>query len=174
MLTHIKKWSYNRKLQEKRSTISASPFGPVNPGKMIGVLYELEKLDDHTVVKLLKQKFEREGRVLKTLSYIDQKIDVESLAQRSFSRKELKWDGMPDSHFVEDFISWEFDLLICPLKRMRPCYEYIIHLSPARLKIGLNTEKAEDLYHVIIDIPGVHELSDIFDEIFRQLNLISR
>ena len=173
MLTHIKKWSYSKKLKEKRSHIKSPLVQPVNPGKKIGILFELEKLDDHSVVKTLKQQFAKEGRIVKTLSYIDQKIDVESLAQRTFSKKELKWDGVPKSHYVEEFMEWEFDLLICPIKVMRPCFQYIIKISPAKLKIGLNTDHAEDLYDLIIDFSDDKDLSDILAEILYQLKVVS-
>lgn len=173
MLTHIKKWSYNKKLQEKRSHSKSPQVQSVNQGKMIGILFEIEKLDDHSVIKSLKQKFFSEGRIVKTLSYIDQKIDVQAFAQRTFSKKELRWNGIPKSHYVDEFVEWEFDLLICPIRIMRPCFEYIINLSPAKLKVGLHTDLSEELFDLIIDLPESKELSDILAEILHQLKLVS-
>ena len=173
MLTHIKRWSYNKKLQERINSIRTQDDGLFNMGKRIGILYEIESLDDHTTIHELKQQLKADGRIVKTLSYIDQKIDVASLAQKTFSKKEIKWNGIPDSAYVEEFLNWEKDLLICPLKNMRDCYSYIIQLSSARLKVGLNCDGAEDLYDLIIDMPYVRSLDEILKEILIQLKTVS-
>lgn len=173
MLSHIKKWSYNKKLQQKQSEIRPAQIGTVNVGRQIGILYELEQLDDQAIIKTLKLEMGHDGRIVKSLSYIDQKIDIQNLAQRTFSKKELKWNGVPDSHYVDEFINWEFDILICPIKHMRVCYEYIIKLAPAKLRVGINCENAEKLYDLIIDVPADMALAEILDQILNHLKIVS-
>ena len=173
MLNYIKKWSYNKKLNEKKVQVQRDADTLVNMGKKISILYELDKLDDYNIVHRFKEKLSKEGRVVKTLSYIDQKIDVATFSQKAFSKKEITWDGIPDSPYVEDFINWESDILICPIQEMRPGYEYIIRISPARFKIGLSCPQAEELFDLIIDIPTITKLDQILEEILNQLKIIS-
>jgi hypothetical protein len=142
-------------------------------GRKIGILYELESLDDHTIIHEVKQKLKGEGRIVKTLSYIDQKLEVANLSQKTFSRKEILWDGTPQSTYVDEFLNWDADILICPIKNMRACYSYIIQLSSARMKVGLNCLEAEQLYDLIIDMPYIRNLDEILHEILNQLKTVS-
>jgi len=173
MLTHIKKWSYKKKLQERKPNVRQEDNGHYNMGRKIGILYELESLDDHTIIHEVKQKLKGEGRIVKTLSYIDQKLEVANLSQKTFSRKEILWDGTPQSTYVDEFLNWDADILICPIKNMRACYSYIIQLSSARMKVGLNCLEAEQLYDLIIDMPYIRNLDEILHEILNQLKTVS-
>ena len=173
MLLSIKRWSYNRRLKERQTRIKESKKEPLNYGKKICILYEITDLDDHSVVKSIKQDLSSHGILVKTLSYIDQKIEINSLAQKTFSKKEIQWNGISSSPYVDEFLDWDPDLLICPLKTMRDCYKYIITLSSAKLKIGLNTTDAENLYDIIIDSNPDLQFSDTLDEILKHLKIIS-
>ena len=173
MLTYIKQWSYNKKLKERKSTIRLDQKAPVNHGSKISILYELEKLENHTIVHKFKERLVNQGRRVKTLSYIDQKIDVGTFSQKAFSKKEVNWDGVPQSPYVEEFIEWDADILMCPILEMRSGYNYIINSSPARFKIGLNCEEAEELFDLIIDIPPSTNLNQRLDAILNQLKILS-
>ncbi len=173
MITLIKKWSYNKKLLDRKSKIRLDNGVQINMGRKIAILYEIEDLHDHTIIHEFKQRMKADGRIVKTLSYIDQKIDVGAFSQKTFSKKEIQWDGTPTSPYIEEFLDWDADLLICPIKNIRDCFTYIIELSSARLKIGLNSEEAENLYDLIIDIPYVRTLDEILNEILKQLKTVS-
>ena len=173
MIQSIKNWSYKRKLQEQREVVPVHSSDSYNPGKKISILYEIDNLDDHSVVKDFKMDCASMGKIVKTLSYFDHKVEVNSLAQKTFTRKDINWDNTPSSPYVEEFIKWESDLLICPVRELKPCFDYIVRLTPARLKVGIGVEGAEDLFDLIVDCKMDQPLNLILNDILTHLKLIS-
>ena len=173
MLDYIKKWSYNRKLQEKKTHQQKVREQRHNPGNKLGILYTSESRDDIQIIRQLKQDFKSRGMIVKSLAYIDDKVDTTNLTQKAFSKNNITWDGIPQSPFVDEFINWEFDLLVCPLPHMKQCLEYIIDLTTANLKVGCNSEGAEEHYDIIIDGCRDKQLNDILAEIFQHLKILS-
>lgn len=173
MLRHIKKWSFDKKLQERRAVRKNGNASSGQDSYKVGILYESTSPEDMQIIQELKLDLKSKGMIVKTLAYIDDKIETSHLVQKAFSKKEVKWDGIPEGPLIDDFLSWEYDYLICPVADMKSSLAYLISLTDAHLKIGCITKNAEDLYDIIIDGCQDKQLSNILAEIFQHLKIIS-
>ncbi len=174
VLSSIKKWSYNKELLEKKDAIGVSSSQTsINTGSKVGIIYAFREGSAEKTIASVKDTLRTQNRIVSSLAFVDKKEDTDGYTFKAYSRTHLKWNGIPQGPPIDEFLSRNYDLLICPERNISEHMRYVLDLTTSRLKIGLNVPCADDLYDIIIDTSPEKDLKFIFTDIFKQLEIIS-
>ncbi len=174
VLSSIKKWSYNKELLEKKDAIGVSSSQTtINTGSKVGIIYAFREGSAEASIASVKDKLRTQNRIVSSLAYIDKKEETDGFTFKAYSRLHLKWNGIPEGPPIDEFLSRNYDLLICPERNIPEHMRFVLNLATSRLKIGINVPESDDLYDIIIDTSPEKDLKYIFMDIFKQLEIIS-
>lgn len=169
----MKDWSYKRKLQYQLKSQSSPKNYTGNTGNQIGVVFDYIDEKDLDVLSKYKEGFRSEGKFVKILAYINEDIDVTNYDFKAFSKKELSWEGIPNSEHVQEFLNRKYDVLFFPIREYTRPLEFISMVSEAKLKIGTYHESMHEYYDILLDAKPETRINDIFDQFLKHLNILS-
>lgn len=168
----IKKWSFNRKLNQRRLRNRDTVFDTVSKSYKIGIFYTSHNLEDDKAIHALKEKLSGFNYYVRTLAYVDRGGQGLSGYVRSYNRSKVSWDEIPLESYVDEFISTRFDLLICPIVQLEAHHRYIISLTNAEIKAGIDSGRKNDLFDLMIDVNSEIDTVQAIDLLYRQIQLI--
>ncbi len=116
----------------------------------IGILFNATELNDRRTVLRYKEKLKNEGKQVKLLGYFNSEQSDPNFTFRHFNRKQIDWALRPSSPQIDEFMGFQFDLLLNLESRTRLHSEYIAALSKAHLKVGPVSRNTE-CYDLMID-----------------------
>lgn len=157
--------------QKRRQVVS------FEAARKIGVLYDATLEGDYESVKNYVKTIRAEHKEVIALGYVDGKdLSRNQFAQLGldfFTRKDLKWNMIPHSLEVKNFINEPFDILInfddgnCfPLS-------YISAMSKAHFRIGRYSKKNLHHFDFLIEAGNSTSLNNFIKEADKYLRIIT-
>ena len=114
MIEKIKRWFFDKELNVQLKNNGAVRNG-VNAAASIGILFDgTLEADRKTVHKFKKQLNPSGAKQIKSLAFIQNKLPLDNIDYNAYNEKDVKWYGVPFGEKVEEFIQYNFDILIIP------------------------------------------------------------
>ncbi|MBC6400872.1 MAG: hypothetical protein GDA42_06625 [Ekhidna sp.] len=112
--------------------------------RTIGILYNMDEFDEEVLSKLIII-FQGDGKTIAKLGYTD-RLDVPEKSKNFiFTKKDISNIGVIKNDHISFFIRQTFDFLISLDSSQNINYKYILAISKASCKVGLETESYKDL-----------------------------
>ena len=159
-------------LQQKQTQVVS-----FNDAKKIGMLYDATEESDYEIVKQYVKLLRGDHQEVLALGYVDRKElsrnQFSQLGLDFFTKKNLKWDMIPDSLEVKNFIKEPFDILINLNEGNCFPLNYITAMSKARFRIGRYNKNHIHNFDMMIDAGNSTSLSNFIKEADRYLRIIT-
>lgn len=144
--------------------------------KKIGMLYDATNEQDYELVKQYIKSIRADHKEVFALGYVDKKqLPVSQFAQLGldfFTKKDLKWNMIPDSLEIKNFINEPFDILINLNEGNCFPLNYITAMSKAKFRIGRYHKKNLINFDMLIEAGNSTSLSNYIKEVDRYLRII--
>ena len=160
-----------RQPQKRRQVVS------FREARKIGMLYDATEESDFETVKQYVKTIRADHKEAFALGYVDRKeLSRNQFAQLGldfFTKKDLKWNMIPQSLEVRNFINEPFDILIN--LNSGSCFplNYITALSKARFRIGRYNKNLVNNFDMMIDAGNSTSLGNFIKETDRYLRIIT-
>ena len=164
---------YMRKLRQPQKRRQVVSF---EQARKIGMLYDATSDSDTETVKQYVKTIRGEHKEVIALGYVDGKdLSRNQFAQLGldfFTRKNLRWNMIPDCLEVKNFINEPFDILIN--LNEGDCFplNYITSMSKARFRIGRYNKNLIHNFDMMIDAGNSTSLANFIKEADRYLRII--
>ncbi len=142
----------------------------------IGILYDASEEENyHVVYNFVRTLIEQQKKV-KALGYVNETIIPHYCHPRLsfdyFTLKDLNWYKKPIGHFVKDFVSNEFDMVINLDVNNLNQLTYITGISAARFKVGRFNDGNKDSFDLMIDLKDPTNIEILLKEINHYLTIL--
>lgn len=132
--------------------------------RSIAILADITSAEDFEIIKSLVNDFKTQGKKVFCIGFYNQKYDCNYSYPKSefdiYTAKQLKGNGMPDSPYLETFLSEKRDLLIDLNLKNHFFLRYLAALSNASFKCGLHSPSNEIIHDLLISIPEDSTIKD--------------
>ncbi len=173
MFEEIKEWFFYKKFSPPQKNKSSN-LSNINQERSICILFDgTDELDRKSLHKFKKLLNTSGGKNIKSLAFIDNALPLDNVDYAAYNHKNIKWFGAPFGEKVDEFVNYNFDLLIVLCKKMLPHFEYIIAHSTAIFVVGPNLNKSEKYFNLIIDHNGEENLDQLSQLILKGIDKIS-
>ncbi len=146
----------DRRRQRKTHTLQTA--------RTVGLLFDATSEKTRQEVKQYVQELEKNGKPVRMLGYFKTKEMPGQHPFDFFFQKETTWTGQPKSDKAIAFSQEKFDLLLCFDPKAERPLEWISTLSPAAMKIGLVTDRSDEL-DIQLEIPADKGLRYFADQL---------
>ena len=142
----------------------------------IGILFKLTDEHSYSDIRTFVKKLREDGKAIKCMAYIDAKSTplfwIPKASYDYFTKKALNSFNIPKTSAINNFVDYEFDILLN--LTIEECFplDYIVGTSKAKFKVG-NNEENSLLYDFMINTKPNIELKEYFDQIYHYLNLLN-
>ena len=144
--------------------------------KKIGMLYDATNEQDYEMVKQYIKGIRSDHKEVFALGYVDKKqLPVSQFAQLGldfFTKKDLKWNMIPDSLEIRNFINEQFDILINLNEGNCFPLNYITAMSKAKFRIGRYHKKNLNNFDFLIEAGNSTSLTNYIKEVDKYLRII--
>ena len=144
--------------------------------KKIGMLYDATDDGDYETVKQYVKVVRGDHKEVTALGYVDKKeLSRNQFAQLGldfFTRKNLRWNMIPDSLEVKNFINEPFDILINLNEGNCFPLNYITAMSKARFRIGRYNKNHIYNFDMMIEAGNSTSLSQFIKEADKYIRVI--
>jgi hypothetical protein len=145
--------------------------------KSIGVVYNASTENDYNRAAGLIRHLQAQGKMVKSIGIAPFKIRPHYLPTKLsydfITANELNWYKKPYGTFVEDFIKYEFDILIDLNLMGNDSLRYVTSLSKAKFKIGLYNEEHKAIYDFMLEGIGPTKVSLFIKELLHYLEIFN-
>ncbi len=145
---HLFDRDFKKQLQTHRSKRRSMPL---ENARYVGILFDGTELDARKPVLAFAKRLKKEGKRVKLLAFMDNKVDNSNFPFESFNRKDLSWYYTPKSESALRFMEEPFDILINLNLSPSPWMNYIAALSAARFRVG-TAEAAPEACDLMLDM----------------------
>ncbi len=165
MFDNIRKSFFNKALKAEQTTQKRTrKVVSLSGANTISVLFDGTNERYRKEVLDLILSFEKQGKKLKSLGFINTKKPPENLGFEHFSLKETKWTGQPNSEKATAFSKEKTDLLLCFNPDKLDALTWIALASQAGMKVGLATDSIHD-FDIQLDIPNDKPIRFFMDQL---------
>lgn len=173
MVNSIKNWLLHQKFESKARPNEPTSTG-INTLQSIGILFDGTDEEERKVVHKFKKNINPDQkRDIKSLAFINNKLPLDNIDYSAYNLKDVKWFGLPFGEKIDEFIQYNFDLLIVISKQMLPHTEYIVAHSKSKFIIGTGLELAEKYFDIIVDVENSDSTNVILNKITTAINKIA-
>lgn len=170
LVQKLKNWLFERKLKQATLTNKTKHQSVhFDKAKTIGLLFDGTELPEREKVLAYAARLKKEGKRVKLLAFMDNKVDNSGFTFKSFNRDELDFSNCPKSDEVKTFINEPLDLLINLSLRPTSPFKLILASSKARFRVGLYDPTA-NFYELMIDLPAKNDINKFISQVEVYLN----
>jgi hypothetical protein len=142
----------------------------------LGILYDASEEKNYTVVYHFVRTLMEQQKKVKALGFVNSTLIPHYCHPRLsfdyFTLKDLNWYKKPVGHFVKDFISNEFDMIINLDVNHLSQLTYITGVSIARFKVGRYNDGNKDCFDLMIDLKEPTSIEILLKEINHYLTIL--
>lgn len=157
----------------KKNTTLRSAL-PYDQAKSFGLLYMVEDLKKHELVKRLVHQLEQEGKKVRVLTYLGKKKENFEFKFDFFTDKEVGFFGSLQADNIQEFIKQPFDYLINLDLAPNVLIKKIVALSKAHCRVGRHLPENEEFFELMIHAGPSDGLTAYTDNTLRYIKLISK
>ncbi|HOW24959.1 MAG TPA: hypothetical protein PK711_04750 [Bacteroidales bacterium] len=142
----------------------------------IGILYDASEEKNYILVYTFVRTLMEQQKKVKALGFVNSNIIPHYCHPRLsfdyFTLKDLNWYKKPVGHFVKDFISNEFDMIINLDVNNLNQLTYITGVSIAHFKVGRYLDRNKDCFDLMIDLKEPSSIEILLKEINHYLTIL--
>ena len=173
MFENLKSWMLHKEFAK-----DARPYGRHSSGtnalQSVCILFDGTDEDERKIVHKFKKKLSPDSkRTVKSLAFINNSLPLDNIDYAAYYLKQIKWFGLPFGEKVEEFLQYNYDILIVLCKKMLPHYEFIIAHSKAQFAIGPSIEKASKYFDITVQMEGNDTTDQLILKIIEAIDKIS-
>ena len=151
----IQHFFYKQALKRKKKTANGN-LSTMNfsKAKSIAVIFYAGKEQDSDYRRPVLHYIEslrKTGKGVSPIAFFDESKLTENLGFDAFSKKELNWAQLPKGTVVEQFLSNDYDMLLCLYLDRHPGLEFLAETCAAHMKLGFykgeNAFQADAMVH---------------------------
>jgi hypothetical protein len=169
----IGNYLFQKELKRTGRTAEIIPFTKV---KTIGILYNATSDQDYEIIKNYVRDLRSKAKEVLALGYVDSKKLPENrmmkLGLDFFTRKALNWKMKPGSTIVNNFISKDFDILICLNPENDLPLKYLSVFTKAKFKIGRYDRQNTRILDFMLSVEETTGLPGLIEQVNHYLNII--
>jgi hypothetical protein len=145
--------------------------------KYIGILYTVGDEKQYQTICEFVKTLQDERKEIKAIGFVNNKniphYCYPKLAYDYFTSKNLNWYLKPSTHFINDFIKKDFDMLID--LSIDSCFpiQYIGGLSKAKFKVGRYGINPLNFYDLMLEVDEKIKLGDYIKYITHYLTILN-
>lgn len=147
----------------------------LDEAKSFGVVYDASTENDFGRAASLIRHLQAQGKYVKSMGMAPYKVKPHylpiKLSYHYITLSELNWYRKPHGKFVDEFVNYEFDVLIDLNLKGDESLRYISSLSKAKFKIGLFTEDYKDTYDFMLQGIEPDKVSLFIKEVLHYLEI---
>lgn len=159
---------FNKSLKEHSNFKANRGFSGVNHCKTHCIIASGSTASANATEKYKKQ-LETLGKKVEILFFHNDKTESEN----SYSRQNVKWNGVPQHEVIDSILSKEYDLLIFLYHEMEDHLRYLSILCNAKFKIGPGFPGCTHIFDLMIEAEDFSNTEKLIQSIDKQLKLIS-
>lgn len=169
MIALIRKWMFNKSLQEHQNFKLKNDFSGVNICNSICIVSNGSNHLSKTATEKYKTKLESLNKIVEILYFIDEKSE----SKIGYSRQSIKWNGVPQNEIIDNILNKKYDLLIFLNPIMEDHLRYLVILCNAKFKIGPCFKEHSHIFDLMIDIKDYSDTDSLIKNIDKQLRQLS-
>lgn len=155
IFSSIQHFFYKQALKRKKKTVNGN-LSTMNfsKAKTIAVIFYAGKEQDSDYRRPILNYIEtlrKTGKVLSPIAFVDESKLTEALGFDAFGKKELNWAQVPKANVVEQFLSNDYDILLCLYLERHPGLDFLAETCTAHMKLGFykgeNAFQADAMVH---------------------------
>lgn len=168
MIATIRTWMFNKSLKEHSNFKSKRDFSGVNHCRTYCILASGNP-SSVKATEIYKKKLEAVHKSVDVLYYLNDKTESEN----TYSRQNIKWNGVPQHEIIDSILSKEYDLFIFLNPIMEDHLKYLAILCNAKFKIGPGFMDCTHIFDLMIEADDFSNTDIFIRAIDQQLKLIS-
>jgi len=149
----------------------------LSQAKSIGVVYNASTENDFGRAAGLIRHLQAQDKYVKSIGIAPYKVKPHYLPTKLsydfITLEELNWYRKPQGKFVDEFINYEFDVLIDLNLKGDNSLRYVTSLSKAKFKIGLFNEEHQDIYDFMLEGIEAGKVSLFIKELLHYLEIFN-
>ena len=144
----------------------------------IGILYFLPDEETYETISQYVKKLQEREKIVKVLGYVENKHLTDRFAPKlSYDYlfpSELNWYLKPQSNAARDFMDMHFDILIdLSLQEVMPL-KYMLALSKAHFKVGLQSDNKSEYLDMMINLKSDGTLNELISQVDHYLDELNK
>ena len=148
----------------------------LNDATDIGVLFVVNDKSEYNKVSKFVNILQNQKKNVKALALVkSEKLKEQIMPKLSydlFTSKNLNWFKKPSGTFVNDFIEKDFDILINLVDSDCFPIKYLLALSHAKLKVGIDNNEYTDYLDIMIKTKSGSDLDLFMNEVVHYLTIL--
>lgn len=176
MFDTLKNWFFNRDLATILQQNNAYKNQKTNTldYKKVGIIYISQEGKDVSTIENFSIMLRKANHSnVKTLTFIDNKVEKKGGEPNCYYKNQLNWYGIPKSIEIDTFVAEHFDILFVLSTTFPSHLKYIVASSKALFKVGYNFEVAPQYFDLIIDTKDQKSVSILIDNMTKTINKIA-
>ena len=169
MISSIRTWMFNKSLREHQNFKRSVDQSGVNMCKSICILADGRDEGRRSATENYKSKLESLSKTVDILYFLDDKSE----AEMSYSRQDIRWNGVPQHENIDSILNKKYDLLISLNPIMKDHHRYLVILCNAKLKIGPVFQELSHIFDLMVEIQDYSNTQSLIQNIDNQLRQLS-
>jgi len=171
LIKKIKHQLHDRMIEKRMSTSIQRSSIDFDRVKNVGIIFNGTELKDREQIEAFKNNWEKKGKSVRLLCYLDSKEQEPNLTIDQFTKSSLNWLGKIQSEKVDSFINQTFDLLISGGNEQ--VLNDIAAMSKSKLRVGPIIEK-EYCYDLMISKDPKKSTAKYLEQVEQFLNKLKQ
>lgn len=146
--------------------------------KKIAILHNISNEEDYINVLKIARSFQAEKKTVNIVSFIDRKTIpnylIPTITFDVITLKDLNFFKIPKNNFVNDFINFEYDLLIDLSDDENFVLKYLLALSKSKLKVGDLCEQKKKYLDLMIKKTNKKNIELFVKNIIHYLTVLNK
>lgn len=166
VIRYFRKRSFKKQLAERSSAAQAKNTTEVYIHK-VGILYMADSPDQRQAVSAFERHLKKKRLRSQTLCYLKSTDHPDLLKSPVYTAKDIKFNGVPETQEVDNFINSELDVLFVLSDAEVEHQLFITAASRAKIKVGSPFSHVDHL-DIVVDF----DQEDSFDMFFQKAESI--
>lgn len=143
-----------------------------NKVERIGVILNIDELDDFELFRKLASKLNVHANRLKIVAFSESKDDTLNSWDACFNPKDFGWNGVVKNAELQTFLDTKFDVLISYYETEFLELKLMTASSKAQFKVGIL--KTDERLNDLIIKTSLKEFNVFKDEVFKYLTILNK
>lgn len=165
-------WNLRKRLRKHHRSVC---FHNLETAKSIGIIFDTTDKDSYETARSFAKYLAEKKIRFQGIGFADSKEVISFYSTYTgfgfFSKKDVSWSGLPESHNVRDFINEKMDILVDLSIRENSYLTMILALSKASFRVG-SFQKNTDYYDLMIDISKNPKPEYLLEQLKHYLTII--
>ena len=139
----------------------------------MGILFSIDDISKHEVIKSLIKDLEHDGKRVTTLAYLPKKKENHEFLFDFFTDKDVTFWGQIKTDKVAEFVNQSFDYLFYIDLHSNMYMRNIMAMSKAKCRVAPYHEELRDFSELMVEVKQAGDLKKVVHEMYRYTKQLS-